>query len=195
MRATESLLPASTHRVSFALAGVRRLLLSASPGLLRPRVARARGVAPDEALVSVHDVHTSSTVRCQSVSHVLRRPWAVARRCVIAGGTAVPAGGCACVLLWVSSPVARSLGLRVAGVALVEWFSEARVVRLVPVGAVLVARSLGSPAAHDGRRAAVSNVECAPSAPLCAVVALFGARPRVGPLFVYRSTLSGRAPR
>ena len=51
---------------------------------------------PDEALVSLHDVHTFATARySQSVSHSLRRLWAVARRCVIAGATAAPAGGCA----------------------------------------------------------------------------------------------------
>ena len=113
------------------------------PGLCRlPDIGRAHWAPqacfgawrepPDEALVLLHDVHTFATApSCQSVSHSLRRPWAVARRCVIAGATAAPAGGCARSVPVVSG-VLRPLGLRIVGVCAGGRVSEACVVRRVP---------------------------------------------------------------
>jgi len=113
------------------------------PGLCRlPDIGRAHWAPqacfgawrepPDEALVLLHDVHTFATApSCQSVSHSLRRPWAVARRCVISGATAAPAGGCARSVPVVSG-VSRPLGLRIVGVCAGGRVSEACVVRRVP---------------------------------------------------------------
>ena len=114
---------------------------------------------PDEALVSLHDVHTFATARySQSVSHSLRRLWAVARRCVIAGATAAPAGGCARLVF--SGVVRRVAAARPPHRWSLRWWKSQRGLCGAACFSLLVGvcspSRVGSPPQHLGRRDAAS---------------------------------------